>query len=308
MFHNSQGRPRFWLDWPEESLNNDQQVLSWSEPGSNICLDLHGNPADASLVVFSDGNHHMALKDCLDLFQEQNSELEGIFYLTTPPGPILKLLSKGSIKLGNLQLKFSPHVFISPPGVLDNLVKQGWMADHLPFVRNQGNVLLVRKGNPKKITRVRDLAQKDVRIFLSNPRTEQASYQAYTRTLEALAPGPDFVQSRVRSGQVVMGRSIHHREAPQALVDGVADVAVVFYHLGLRYIRIFPELFTLIPLGGSIESPDPLPGNVISRTHMGLIHGGGLWGRKLISFLGSAEAMEVYQRHGLCRMVQEPCP
>ena len=56
------------IDWPEEQTGEDNPFPHWFQPGSNICLDFHGDPANAELVVLSDGNHHMALKDCLENF------------------------------------------------------------------------------------------------------------------------------------------------------------------------------------------------------------------------------------------------
>lgn len=74
---------------------------------------------------------------------------------------------------------------------------------------------------------------------------------------------------------------------------------MVFYHLGLRYVRIFPHVFDLIPLGGTIEQPDPMPGNEIGTTCIGLAIDCGSWGKTFISFMKSEKAMEIYRYHGL---------
>lgn len=294
-----------YLDWPEEQAGGDAHYFRWNQPVSNICLDFHGDPAQSQLVVFSDGNHHMALRECLDLFLQQEKDLSGIFYATTPPGPLVNMLRSGKLQMGNLIISVSPHVFISPPDVLDKLVADGIMSEHIPFVQNQGNVLLVKKGNPKQIFNVSDLMRGDVRLFLSNPETEKASFSAYYNTLKAVASAqtdnPDFPDDKMKQGQVIFGKCIHHREAPQAVADGSADVAVVFYHLALRFLRIFPNIFDVIPLGGSVDKPEPLPGNVLGKTHMGLVGDGDMWGRKLISFLCSKQAMAIYQQHGLLK-------
>ena len=55
------------LNWPEERAAEGDGTPSWCQPGSNVCLDFHGDPA-AALVVYSDGNHHMALGECLERF------------------------------------------------------------------------------------------------------------------------------------------------------------------------------------------------------------------------------------------------
>jgi hypothetical protein len=291
------------LDWPEEICTGDTRYFNWSQQGSNICLDFHGDPVNARLVIFSDGNHHMALRDCLDLFARQNTALSGIFYATTPPGPIVTLLRQGGLRMGNLVVRVSPHVFISPPEVLDGLAADGLLVEQFPFMQNRGNVLLIKRGNPKNISSVSDLVRDDIRLFLSNPETEKGSFTAYYNTLKALVAGGDpqnsFPDDKIARGQVLFGKCIHHREAPQAVAEGAVDAAVVFYHLALRYIRIFPEHFAMLPMGGSVDHPEPLSGNVIGRTDMGLVGDGGAWGRKLISFLRSRQAAEIYGYHGL---------
>lgn len=97
-------------------------------------------------------------------------------------------------------------------------------------------------------------------------------------------PASTFPNDKINKGQVVFGKRIHHREAPQTVAEGEADAAILFYHLALRYIRIFPDLFEMVCLGGSIEKPEPGPGNIISKTYMALIGDGGKWGGKLLFF------------------------
>jgi hypothetical protein len=291
------------LAWPDESTPYQGTIKPWSQPASNQILDFHGDPSAADLVVFSDGNHHMALEPSLRLFREIHPQIGEIFYTTTPPGPILDLLRDGRLKIGNFILSVAPHVFLSPPHVLDNLVKEGRMADHRPFVRNRGSVLLVRKGNPKQIACAGDLAREDVRLFLSNPVTETVSYRGYVDTLKTLGAmeGCDmaFLETTVSTGRIHFGQSIHHREAPQAVASYIVDVAIVYYHLALRYVRVFPEQFEMIPLGGAVDAPEPAPGNVIGFTHAGLIGDGGPWGRRCLEFLFTREVADIYAAHGL---------
>lgn len=286
------------LEWPEETASPAAEFESWSAPGSNICLDFHGDPG-SDLAVFSDGNHHMALKECLECFLEQNSNLSGIFYATTPPAPIVSMFRNNGLKLGNLIIRVTPHVFISPPDIIKCLAREELIQAYQPLVRNQGCVLLVKKNNPRNIQTVLDLNKEGIRLFLSSPETEKSSYQSYYRTLKSLSGLDAFPDDLISSGRVMFGRRIHHREAPQAVASGNADAAVVFYHLGLRYIRIFPDVFDIIPLGGSVEKPDPLPGNEIGTTCIGIAGGGDRWGKKFMSFMKSEKAMQIYQYHGL---------
>ena len=176
------------------------------------------------------------------------------------------------------------------------------MYSHRPFMRSAGIVFLVRKGNPKSILSISDLLRDDVRLFLSNPVTETVSYQAYTACLKNMAKTAgctlDFLEHQ--PGQqdpkkLFYGETIHHREAPQCLADNSADVAVVYYHLALRYTRIFPELFDLVSPTGSSSNTN----YETSQFNCGLVGSGGIWGAKLLEFLASPEVISIYRSHGL---------
>jgi hypothetical protein len=286
------------LPWPAERACA-AAAAPFAQPLSNLCLDLHGDPQAARLAVFSDGNHHMALHEALQAFAAAHPEVVDVFYATTPPRVVVEALAAGGIALGNLTVTVRPHVFISPPAVLDGLLAQGRLASHRPLAGSRGNVLLVAKDNPRGIRGIADLARSDVRVFLSNPQTEKVSYTVYANTLRAiggrLGLGLDFLDGGPHP-RVVYGESIHHREAPQAVADGRADAALVFHHLALRYTRIFPEAFASVPLTPEGEHD---PGQQKSRVHVGLIGDGGAWGARLVEFLLGPQVATIYRRHGL---------
>lgn len=287
------------LDWPAEQARPASAEPRWSQPHSNLALDFHGDPHRARLVVFSDGNHHMALEECLQCFLAAHPQAEDVFYATTPPAVLLRWLEAGCLHLGNLRLSLKPHLFISPPKILDRVVASGRAPGHTPFMRSCGNVLLVREGNPRKIRAVTDLTRADVRLFLSNPETEAASYEVYADTLRGLARRAGVEGDFPGRVHAVYGERIHHREAPQALADERADAAMLYYHLALRYTRIFPGQFEIVPLDGAPENA--APENVLSRFHLALVDGGGEWGSAAREFLLGPEAAAIYARHGLAR-------
>lgn len=290
------------IAWPDELVGTDLKINNWFQDQSNYCLDFHGDPCQSDLVVFSDGNHHMALEQALNGFVEENASIKGVFYITTPPGPILTLLKEGTLRVNNLVLSVKPHVFLSPPHLMQKLQQEGYVKSLHPFVKNQGCVLLVRQGNPKNIKGIDDLFHKDVRLFMSNPDTETVSYQGYMDTIlnmRSLFKSDGTNAKEELHKNIIFGEKIHHREAPTLIMEDTADVAVVYYHLGLRYSRIFPQHLEIIPLGGTIEKPDPLPGNVVSQTHLAVVGNGGKWGVKLAEFLLSKRVLDIYQTHGL---------
>ena len=290
------------LKWPYEGAAppTDDMPL-FAQPGSNICLDFHGDPGAAQLVVFSDGNHYMALAEALALFRSRHPKVNDIFYATTPPRVIVQMLKSGSLLLGNLELSVAPHVFISPASVLERLREDGYVREHTPFVTSRGSVMLVRKGNPKHIAGIVDLMREDVRIFLSNPAAETFSYEAYATTLRHIA-----VRDGLNCGfldappgalpRMVYGDCIHHREAPQCLADDRADVAIISYHLALRYTRTFPDVFGIVPLSESAENDlDQTRGTI----HIGIVGDGGKWGPSLVGFMLGDDVAALYRRHGL---------
>jgi hypothetical protein len=294
------------LEWPAETVLPPEQVASWCQVRSNRVLDFHGDPVQAKLVVFSDGNHHMALGDVLKAYVSAHPDVRDIFYATTPPAPIVKILRQGAIRLGNLTISLRPHVFIGPPHVLDRLRADGSLQPHQLLARNQGSVLLIARGNPKQIRSVGDLMRDDVRLFISNPETEKVSYEEYHRTLEGVAArqglDPASFNRAVFGRSAVWGQRVHHREAPEALADRRADAAIVYFHLALRYTRIFPDLFDFLPLGGTKEQPRPFAENRVGKIHMGIVGEGGPWGQHFIEFMLSRTAADIYAGHGLCHV------
>lgn len=295
------------LNWPDEQATLPGQALARYGPAANLQLDFHGDPVSARLVVFSDGNHHMALEEALRAFARAHPDVGEIFYTTTPPGILTDMIRTGGVMLGNLRVRAVPHLVISPPAILDALVKAGRMRSHHAFARSRGMVLLVKKGNPKRITATADLLRLDVRLFLSNPDTERVSHALYTGCLRRLASQSglklDFIDHAPRQpdpDKLVYGRLIHHREAPQAIADGAADAAVVFYHLALRYQRIFPEHFEYVWPGGSADDPACEAG----VANCGLVDEGGQWGQTLMDYLFSEDVAMMYAHHGLSHMTQ----
>jgi hypothetical protein len=295
------------LDWPLEAACLTEPAQRWCQPDSNICLDFHGDPITAGLAVFSDGNHHMALEACLQKFRELHPKVVDIFYATTPPSVIVSLLTNGQIVLGNLTLSRLPHVFISPIGIMQKLEIDGYVASHQVFMQSRGNVLLVKKGNPKNIQGIADLLRDDVRLFISNPVTEKASYDVYEATLSGMAAESDRTAIKTLlaepSPRLIHGERIHHREAPQCLLGDRADVAMVYHHLALRYTRIFPEIFEFIALDGIENNGTADPNNITTSYHIGLMGDGGHWGKPFLDFMFSDTVTTLYAEHGLQRPI-----
>ncbi len=293
------------LNWPQElAWQGSEQDLNWNDGQHNCALDFHGDLQRARLVVFSDGNHHMALQDCVQAFLLAYPQVDDIFYLTLPPGLYSRILESGALRMGNLRLSMQAHVLIGPDIALQGWLDKGRLNNMKPFAHSLGNVLLVCQGNPKAVQGVADLYRGDVRIFISNPETEKASYEVYRDTLLALAEvsGLDkqaLEQRLAHSGNGVMhGQNIHHRELPQALASDRVDVAPLYYHLALRYLAVFPGQFEMVSLPGAGDSQS-VSEQVTTEYYIGVLDGGGDFGEMFVQFMQTAQAAAIYTRHGL---------
>ncbi len=295
------------LRWPDEAARYPgAEVRRFSAPGSNIALDFHGDPATAGLAVFSDGNHHMALEAVTRAFLAARPDVGDVFYTTTPPAILVDALKGDGLALGNLRISRKPDVFIGPADVVEGLFDTGLVSRHSPFAQSLGNVVLVRKGNPKGISSVSDLLGSDIVLACSNPVTEKASFSVYSSAVANWADAAgigsqELIDKLSISGPgTVHSQRIHHREVPELLWTGRADAAVIYYHLALRYTRIFPDAFDFVDVGGILSDGDP--GNhVTTRYHVGVVGDGGEWGSSFFDFIQEPEALGCYEHHGLIR-------
>jgi hypothetical protein len=144
----------------------------------------------------------------------------------------------------------------------------------IPFIRNRGNVILVKKGNPKQIQSIFDLGKPGIRVVTPNPDREKGSFENYSTSIYEIAknaspPNSLAAESLFHSifnqhDKWLSGVTIHHREIPHSIAYGHADAGIIFYQLALYVKQSFPDLFDIVPLGGTVENPKPLPGNRIA--------------------------------------------
>ena len=97
-------------------------------------------------------------------------------------------------------------------------------------------------------------------------------------------------------------------------VFGHADAGLFFYHLALDAVRTFPDLFEIVPLGGTARDPQPLPGNRVATlfaVRIGATYApGGSWtatqqtaADRLLRAFRSTQFRDILLSHGL---VQPP--
>ena len=308
------------LAWPP-----DREIThpNLNDPTANILNDFHGVLSSCDLAFSTEGNYHPALHDLWPIFlaQFKDRPLANWFYTTSPP-VALDQIAKQGVEIGNLLATCKPSLVVATLKVIDKLHHAGLTEGQAyPIYQDRGAVILVKKGNPKQIHSVWDLGRDGVRLVTPNPDLEPGAFENYLGTIYGIAsqdqqPPPEMQANdlihRIFNGagrdpdKWLAGPRIHHRDLPWSVAYGRADAAVILYHLGLYTQRTFPDLFDLVPLGGTIAEPRPLPGTLIGTRLAVRIQG--QWTprqrearEKLLQCLLSDEFTEILKRHGLTR-------
>jgi len=284
------------LKWPIEGGSDTIQPRPFDYPDltgeANVVDDWHMQTSanDWDLLVSTSGNFYRFLNVFFrqDYLPKNPVVKDGQWgYSTSPPVSIHQLANGGRLSIGNMEIRGNPMVVMGPKPIMNAVIKDGHNdGEPAKILSNFGNVLLVRAGNPKKIRNIWDLGGENVRVVTSNPENETGSFNNYSSSIFHIA----FREVEANTGNIniankqasnlfnqifnpvnnekrkkwVVGDRIHHRDLPQALADDDADVGVMFYHLAKTAIEAHPGLFQIIPLGGTVENPQPLPGNKVA--------------------------------------------
>jgi ABC-type molybdate transport system substrate-binding protein len=195
--------------------------------------DLHGLEVaeKADLVIFMAGNQFMVMPDLMAAFRARNPHIRRIFYETLPPKIELRQILAGGAVFRGRVIAVPPDVYTSvSPDPVAKLVAADRVDPDRCFVYLHNRLaLMVQAGNPCGITSVHDLGRPGVRISQPNPQHEDIAdhiLQMYRQ-----AGGEDLVHrimtEKQQSGETRL-TTVHHRETPQRLLSGSADVGPVW--------------------------------------------------------------------------------
>ena len=293
------------LPWPPElpAALLPKASLYVSEK-SNVVLDFHGSVQDPDLVIFMAGNQYPVLPELIAAYREwvgtqprhRGVGTARIFYATTPPGRLIDAMESGQLALGNFWIdvrpdRLWPDVFMTGPRQQRRLQAARFVDGWSVYARNRGAVLLVRSGNPKNIRGLPDLAREDVRVAISSQASEPASFESYANTLRAQA-GAQFVETVLKKANTTSPVAVHHRENPQLIHDGIADVAPMYYHFGVYLKSRLPQHFDYVGL--------PREGNFRDTLAISLVRNAPrrAAAQAWIDFIRSDVAAAIYQKHG----------
>jgi Bacterial extracellular solute-binding protein len=226
--------------------------------------------APPSLAIFTEGNHLMVLlsNDIIGAFpawaksQQQYADLnlDNIVVVTLPQPVVVQMIRTGGVALGNLTLDvsrksgFYPDVVMGGSDRLRELRKLRVIEPQARFFsKNRGPALLVRKGNPLGIHGLTDVIRTGARIALTEAANDPGSLHARSRAavdeLIGKSAADALFDAKVPDFPGRLG--IMHRDLPEMVARGYADVALTWYHLVSYWTRIFPNHFALVPISGA---------------------------------------------------------
>lgn len=192
--------------------------------------NLHALP-DADLILFMAGNQFMLMPELVASFQKDYPEVENVFYETLPPGlELMQIFAGGAIFRGReYRIRADIYSAVSKEAMHD-LAQAGYIEkdDFFVYLHNK-LALMVAEGNPKRIFGVRDLAREDVVVSQPSQRYEHIADHVYEMYRQA--GGEDLVQTvleeKLASSKTLM-TTVHHRQTPQRILNGVADAGPVW--------------------------------------------------------------------------------
>ncbi|NOZ69526.1 MAG: ABC transporter substrate-binding protein [Deferribacteres bacterium] len=247
----------------------------------------------ADLVLFMAGNQFMVMDDLLSRFRQIYPDVKRIFYETLPPGLELRQILAGGAVFQDKVIDTVPDIYTSvTEEAMKELSVKGRVNEYFIYLHNR-LALMVSEGNPCNIKSVKDLGRDDIRI--SQPgRLEDIAH--YITAMYRKAGGDELVRKileQKKADGTTVFTTVHHRETPQRITRGLADVGPVWatevvnaQKDGLRVEAVEP--------GEEFDQRDsvnyfiarladaPNPGNA----------------EKFLDFIKSPEAQEIYRQHG----------
>lgn len=258
-------------------------------------MDIVGNPWEADLHLFLNGNQFMVMGDLLAAFRESHPRVSRIYYETLPPGLLAaQIESEGRLNIGTLSLNVKADVYTAGRDEMTRLTSH--LLTPVPYAANQLG-LLVPPGNPKHIGGFQDLGREDVIVAMPNPTTEGISRLAQ-RALEIVG-GPALRKTvfhdKAESGSTRF-TTVHHRETVDWLERHQADVGVV-WDSEARWALKTKRGVSRVPLDAFSENPvgQYLAAGLREAPHPGARDA-------FLAFLQSPKAQAIYDQYGFQRI------
>jgi len=255
------------------------------------------------LNVWLAGNQFFAMEDVIHSFQQgETKPVVGV--ITLPPGSVLNAAIAGGWKYGGKEYHLRPDVIGQVDlASLQKLKASGLAESYVTYMHNE-LTLMVGKGNPKQVKGLDDLGREDLQVMLPNPNTE-GIMKIYAKPVlqthglwDKLANGQECEACRTRPN--VYFTAVHHREIPDGIKKGDADVGIVWA----------TEVKYALNEGAPVEAvtlpdKDSLKGEIIYVATPLRDSPHAQQAEAYIRYLGSAAAQDAYANHGFIRAAMD---
>ena len=263
------------------------------------------NSYTADLVMYLAGNQFMVMQELISDFQAKNPDIETVYVETIPPGQIFKgqLLKQGEIE--GQPTAMNPDIFASVNiGHLKKLHGKDLLNEHIIYIHNKLE-LMVASGNPKDIKGPEDLGRDDLVQSHPNPLTEGIFKFYGSEMLKDMGLHEKVTGgAECRSCWAVEGKtwftSRHHRETPDRIEKGEADVGIVWTT------EVVHAKAEGRPIGG-VAIPAPLNKQDKVNYAIGIMTNGrnAENASRYLAYLGTDEAQSIYEKYGFIRATTE---
>ena len=263
------------------------------------------NSYTADLVMYLAGNQFMVMHELITDFQSKNPDIKSVYVETIPPGQILKgqLLKQGEID--NEPTAMNPDIFASVNiGHLKTLNGKGLMDEYMIYIHNKLE-LMIASGNPKNISGPKDLERDDLVQSHPNPLTE-GIFKFYGSEMlkdlglyEKITGGAECKSCWAVDGKTWF-TSRHHRETPDRIEKGEADVGIVWTT------EVVHAKAENRPIDG-VPIPAPLNKQDKVNYAIGIMKNGRNADNaaRYLAYLATDDAQSIYQKYGFVRATAE---
>ena len=271
----------------------------------NVVMGAIGDSYTADLVMYLAGNQFMVMEELIQDFQSKHPDIKTVYVETIPPGQILKgqLLQQGEIE--GQKTAMNPDLFASVNiGHLKKMKAEGKMSDHAIYIHNKLE-LMVAAGNPKGIKGPEDLGRDDLVQSHPNPLTEGIFKFYGSEMLKDLGLHEKVTGgAECKSCWAVEGKtwftSRHHRETPDRIEKGEADVGIVWTT------EVVEAKRKGRPIDG-VSIPAPLNKQDKVNYAIGTLNTGRNQDNAaaFLAYLATDEAQAIYESYGFLRATPE---
>jgi ABC-type molybdate transport system substrate-binding protein len=276
-------KPNIFPPW-QHGENNDaiDRGVEFTVPQIDDLADFHGDLSDPKLVLYVGGNYFFAMAPLVRAFEA-----------AIPPGLLIEQLKAGGrISSGNMTWTAKADAYFAGLKAVNALIDQGLLTGPaVPYVTNTLTIM-VRKGNPKEIKALADLARPDLRLAMPNPQFEGIARQIKASLSKAggEALTKAVYETKVADGSATLTR-IHHRQTPLFLMQDAADAGVTW-----QSEAIFQE-----QIGNPIEHVDIPDTQNTTAIYAGAEVAAAQHpeaARVWLDFIRSPESLAIFERYG----------